>query len=525
MKSKILGLLATGLVAVLTACPPPPAATLSVSPTTSTVVVGGAAVPFTATLTNATGTINWAINPSVGTLSATTGTTVSYTPPATIANSTNVTLTASSGTLTATAAITVNPPATIGVSGTAVDSCGNPAPNVNVIALPTATSLLQSTTTGSNGQFAFTNLTTPYTLAVNFSSGGTTIVLVYKNLTRTTVRVPSFFDSVVLTKSGTITGNLNAGGTVLTLPTPADRRTRVAFASSAANGFSEGSVANNPFSRSVGFCTGNAATGALRGMQWRTNPATGLPGGATTPIFIGHGERPSVTVADAGTTGNQDINLNTLTSGLMTTTINKPNVTYNLTKLSQGLVYTDGGVMSLGSQNASFGDSGLTSIAPALNTPIIATTTMMVQAEATDSAGRKSIASRVGVGANDSTTITLPLAPALGSPNNVATGVNLATQGFNWGAFSGGMHVAVFQSGTKQIIIFTTANNTTIPSTSDLGLGTFPAASPFGWNVIGFKGTTTDALLDPSGAVDIFGAPRNAEIIQGESEARTFQSN
>jgi hypothetical protein len=284
-------------------------------------------------------------------------------------------------------------------------------------------------------------------------------------------------------------------------------------------------VTNNPFSSSVGFCTGNAATGALRGMQWRVNPTTNLPGGANTPIFIGHGERSNVTVADAGITNNQDINLNTLTSGLMTTTINKPNVSYNLTKLSQGLVYTDGGVMSLGSQNASFGDAGLTSIAPALNTPIIATTTMMVQAEATDTSGRKSIASRVGVGANDPTTITLPLAPALGSPNNAATGVNLATQGFNWGAFSGGMHVAIFQAGTKQIVIFTTANNTTIPSTSDLGLGTFPAASPFSWGVQGFKGTTTDALLDPSGAVDIFGTARNAEISQGESESRTFQSN
>ena len=526
MKSKILGFLATGLVAVLTACPPAPVATLTVSPTTSTVVVGAAAVPFTATLTNATGTINWAINPSVGTLSATTGTTVSYTPPATIANSTNVTLTASSGTLTATAAITVNPPATIGVSGTAVDGCGNPAPNVTVIALPTATSALQTITTGANGQFSFTNLTTPYNLAINFSSGGSTIVLVYKGLTRTTVRLPAFFTGgVVAPKSGTITGAVNAGSTGLSLPTPAARRTRASFASAAANGFSESSVTDNPYSLGVTFCTGNAATGVVRAMQWRVNAATGLPGGATSPIFVGHGEKTNVTVADAGTTNNQDITLNTLTSGLMTTTINKPNVTYNLSKLEQGLMYADGGAMSLGSQTSSFSDSGLTSVAPALNTPIIAGTTMMVQATATDTSGRKSIASKVGVGPNDSTTITLPLAPALGAPANVITGVNLANQSFSWSAFTGGMHAAVYGAPGKQIVIFTTGSNTTIPSTSDLGLGTFTTGTNFTWQVLGFKGTTTDALIDPAGPGGIFGTAPNAEVNQGESEARTFQNN
>jgi hypothetical protein len=527
MKSKILGLLATGLVAVLTACPPPPTATLSVSPATSTLVVGSAATPFTATLTNATTAINWTINPNIGTLSPTpaTGATVNYTPPTTIASSTVVTLTATSGTLTSSAAITVNPPATVGVSGTAVDGCGNPAPNTTVIALPTATSARQTTTTGANGTFSFTNLTTPYTLAVSFSSGGGTVVLVYRGLTRTTVRVPAFFGGVVPSKSGTITGNLNAGSTVLTLPTPAARKTATSFASAAADGFSDGSVTDNPYSRGVKFCTGNAATGAIRGMQWRTNATTTLPGGATSPIFVGHGERTNVTVADAGTTNNQDINLNTLTSGLLTTTINKPNVTYNLSKLNQGLLYTDGGVMDLGTQNASFGDAGLTSVAPALNTPIIAGTTMTVTAEATDTAGRKSMASKVGVGANDSTTITLPLAPSLGSPANNVTGINLATQSFNWVAFSGGMHLAVFQAVGTTIAIFTTSDNATIPSTSDLGLGTFAAATPFTWQVTGFKGTTTDALLNPTGAINILGTARNAEISQGESEARNFQGN
>jgi uncharacterized protein YkwD len=80
--------------------------TLSLNPTTATVTVGGAAVTINATLANATDTINWVLT-GAGTLSGTTGATVSYTPPTT-GDAGTATLTATAGALTATATITIN---------------------------------------------------------------------------------------------------------------------------------------------------------------------------------------------------------------------------------------------------------------------------------------------------------------------------------------------------------------------------------------------------------------------------------
>ncbi|MDX2008178.1 MAG: CAP domain-containing protein [Meiothermus sp.] len=86
---------------------PAPAATLSVSPTATTVTVGGAAVPFTATLTNSTSPITWTLT-GPGSISGTTGPNVSYTPPTTGGAGTAI-LTARAGALlTATATITIN---------------------------------------------------------------------------------------------------------------------------------------------------------------------------------------------------------------------------------------------------------------------------------------------------------------------------------------------------------------------------------------------------------------------------------
>lgn len=89
-----------------------PAAALAVNPTAVTVTVGGTAVPITATLTGATGAINWSLNGGRGSLSSTTGTNISYTPPTNGAAG-NATLTATSGALTASVAITINADASV----------------------------------------------------------------------------------------------------------------------------------------------------------------------------------------------------------------------------------------------------------------------------------------------------------------------------------------------------------------------------------------------------------------------------
>ena len=78
---------------------------LSVSPSTATVAVGGAAIPFNATLVGSTDPITWSLT-GPGTISTTTGVTTNYTPPAT-GDAGTATLTATVGPVTASATITI----------------------------------------------------------------------------------------------------------------------------------------------------------------------------------------------------------------------------------------------------------------------------------------------------------------------------------------------------------------------------------------------------------------------------------
>lgn len=93
---------------LLTACPGGDGkqATLSVSPVSFTVPAGGPTQTFTATVTDASGTVAWTLE-GLGSLSTNTGETTTYTPPALASSDTTATLTAAlSGTsLTAKATI------------------------------------------------------------------------------------------------------------------------------------------------------------------------------------------------------------------------------------------------------------------------------------------------------------------------------------------------------------------------------------------------------------------------------------
>ncbi len=135
------------LTLILTACPGGGGSTptLKVAPLSATVTAGGAATSFTATLTGSSGAISWSLTPATGagSLSATTGTTVSYTPPASVAAQTAVTLTATSGSLTASAQITVNP-ASAGPTLTVSPATAAAAPG-------DATTTLTATLTGASG--------------------------------------------------------------------------------------------------------------------------------------------------------------------------------------------------------------------------------------------------------------------------------------------------------------------------------------------------------------------------------------
>jgi hypothetical protein len=97
---------------VLTACPapstPPPPASLSLSPTTLTLTAGDSAKTFNATLTNSSAIVTWSLA-GPGTLSATTGPSIQYTPPENLSDSSTASLVASAAGINRSAQITINP--------------------------------------------------------------------------------------------------------------------------------------------------------------------------------------------------------------------------------------------------------------------------------------------------------------------------------------------------------------------------------------------------------------------------------
>jgi Bacterial Ig-like domain len=85
----------------------PPA--LTITPSSLSLDAGSAPVTFQATLTNTSGEVSWALEPTLGTLSSNTGLETTYTPPPSVAGTSTVTLGASLGDLSAEATITVTP--------------------------------------------------------------------------------------------------------------------------------------------------------------------------------------------------------------------------------------------------------------------------------------------------------------------------------------------------------------------------------------------------------------------------------
>lgn len=139
-------ILLTGLIGTLTACPDI-TPKLEISPTTKTLIAGGAAETFSASVKNSNETVKWTLDPNLGTLSTATGSSVQYTPPATVTAATNVKIQADVTGATASASITINP-----------------APVVSLTVSPTAKSVL-----AGSGATMFTATLTNSTAEISWS--------------------------------------------------------------------------------------------------------------------------------------------------------------------------------------------------------------------------------------------------------------------------------------------------------------------------------------------------------------------
>jgi len=133
---------------------------LTATPAARTVVAGSGATSFAATLRHSIATIGWTLSAgAVGTLSATSGSPVTYTPPATVAAPTSFTLTAAAAGYSAPIDITVIPNTAVAPAVTV-----NPAVQALVAAPGTAATRFTALLAG---------VTTPVTWSVSPAGTGT----------------------------------------------------------------------------------------------------------------------------------------------------------------------------------------------------------------------------------------------------------------------------------------------------------------------------------------------------------------
>jgi predicted secreted protein len=148
----------------------PPTPTITVSPISVSVKAGDSTQSFTAAVQNSSNSVNWSLNPNVGTLSNTTGTSVNYTPPTTITQNTSVTLTATiAGTSIADAAtIAITPKAPSSPGSFTASAASSSAINLSWTAPTGATAYILERNPGSG----FVPIVAPSASATTYTDSG-----------------------------------------------------------------------------------------------------------------------------------------------------------------------------------------------------------------------------------------------------------------------------------------------------------------------------------------------------------------
>jgi hypothetical protein len=467
-----LGLFAVVSAFALAACGPNPTVTptLVISPPSASLTAGSGTQAFTATLTNATGTVSWVITPNTGTLSAATGTTTTYTPPATVASATAVTLTATAAGLNATAAITVNPvagPTTITVAGKVSDGTGTPVSGASLLL-----NGANIQTTGADGSFTYNNVTTPYNLTVTYSGS----VYQYNGLTRANPQILPFGSFYSANAAGAITG--------ATFPLPAG------------NGILIGA-------------TGNAYAILLNGSSGTYNGPIGWGGSSqstTTDLvalrytfaagkftgFTQLGKRTGVTLNKGVGQMGLDIALNAAVPSADAT------LTYTEGAYTGGV---NAGLWNITAGSAKFNLLGLLAL-PSGGVTKIPSEGGSLYVSGTDGSGNKAFIVTPAL-ANGSTNINLPPTTVLKNSIPLPAQTNVSkTPTLSWASVSGAtVYVVTFNGGGRNYVFYLPGSSSsfTVPDFAAISAGLQPT-TVYTWNVDAYKGAgySTDALTDPN---------------------------
>lgn len=486
----------SSLTITVTPASPPPI-TITVTGPTS-VVAGGAPVTYTATLSSGSATVTWTLT-GPGSLSPTTGSETSYTPPPTTDQGASLTLTASAtGATPGTLAITLAAPATITVSGIVVIPSQLPAEGMTVV-IPGR----PATITDASGTFSISGVTTPYDCTVLVTP--TDLSITYVGLTRPDPTLQVF--DLIEPRSGTLDGAVTPFSATAMAP-------RLVFGSpDGAAEAVDGAPAGDPvpdrydYQLFPGWSGPPITTGTVHALQWLETD--GLP---TT--YTGYGSQANVAVPnyDVGTATAPTVTLAPVETSTLTGSITAFEGAV-LLKKEVDVHFDTGGLLPIVVD-------GSAPLAFSYATPSLASVATL-DVTVTAALGTGDDVSHVcerGLAADADVQLALVAPPLASAPGSGATGVGLTTD-FTWSGFSGGVHVLVTQAdgAAPWYYVVTSGTAARIPDLSAHGMP-LPPSTDYRWQVRAYaRFPDVDAFAGP-------GEPLRRSQHYGTSAFRPFRT-
>jgi hypothetical protein len=476
---------------------------ISIDPPSATVEAGEAATTFTATRTALTETPVWTLD-GPGTLSATSGDAVGYTPPATMDQPGAATLTATAGSESDQATITINPPDAgppISVSGSVVDSCRNPVPDALVWIRNRGV-----TRTNTSGRFSFTGVQPPYDIGTLEDYRGWKRVRIYAGITSTDVRL-TLAEAKSPLNQGALEGSFSVGsGATAVIPMPLGRRTWFTF-EPPSNTASLGFLTDvNPYHLDAVWCGASSVAGTFEALQWTTQVTPYNPNLAQT--FEGYG-RATVSASNGMTLDGQDVALDSVGTISLTGTITPPPGFVLQTRV----IGLDPGPGLQSQLSFNFAQSAGLPGAFTVPVPEAPGIELGIAAYAgIDGGSSKSWIRRVTPGAVVSLGMDEP--PTIVSPE-LGDEVDLHTQTFTWTSPVSGVQGVYVQTSVPaagggfinglDYQIYTLKRSVQVPPPEDFGLPALPVGSRGEWHVGSSNEPTLARLLDPNTQVEFGG--------------------
>jgi hypothetical protein len=336
-----------------------------------------------------------------------------------------------------------------------------------------------SATTGANGQFSISGVTTPYD-AIILEPAPAKVATVYSQLTRTDPKLLDLGSDTQTTRSATLGGNIVGGDA---FPTPSNEVSAVSYGTPE---ISTGAyVYGTPYSFAVAWSGATTITGAVHGLQWTVD------GNGTVTGYRSHGTKTGVSLSAGGSVTNADLLLTAVLEDSVSTTISAP-VGHEIAERDVFVTFDDLAYFPVSRDGR---DAG--SLTIPVPSGIGAKASITVSAATADGT---SITSAQITGLNPGTTgavLDLPAPAVATAPANGATGVDTSTE-LTWSPVAGGIHVALLGGAANDptYLIASGGTHVRIPDLSARGLG-LPSGRPYDFLLFGLGPyASLDALTE-----------------------------